>query len=327
MIRVVFVTVTDGYFFPGTLATVNSIRAFHPNARIVVAHNHVHKRGVTPEQRAILERAGAQWVEAADLAKPGRKVAAWELKAYAATDLTTHDDVLVGIDSDCVLCGPTDDVLDQAMESGAFHGGKDGSGKIYDAPYAPYGMKIPSRNDRYISTSLYVCALTEVNRSILREWALACDEAIFGGGKVYPGHGDQGVLNAILWARRGAEGVSPLDNRLWSQHGCYWQARVGVRDGRLFNEVANLPQRSLHCGGGDKFWTAKHRDRVVNEGLQHACYAWFLALLWSGDGALASEHLSPADQHLADSLEQFRPQVEAFFPSLHRSSASRLAPC
>ncbi|HEY3898588.1 MAG TPA: hypothetical protein VGM54_08250 [Chthoniobacter sp.] len=325
MIRVVFITVTDGYFFPGTVATVHSIRAFHPTARIVVAHNHVHKRGVTAEQRAVLERAGAQWVEAAELAKPGRKVAAWELKAYGASDLTVHDDVLVGIDSDCVLCGPIDDIVDEAMESGAFHGGKDGAGKTYDATYAPYGMKIPSRNNCYMSTSLYVCALTEGNRAILREWAQACDQAIFGGGKVYPGHGDQGVLNAVLWARRGAAGVRPLDNRLWSQHGCYWQAPVGIRDGRLFNELANLLQRTLHCGGGDKFWSTKHRDRVVNEGRQHSCYAWFLALLWSG--TLAAEDLSPGDRHLVESRELFRPQVDAFLRLLRASSASRLAPC
>jgi hypothetical protein len=123
------------------------------------------------------------------------------------------------------------------------------------------------------------------------------------------------------------EGVCPLDNRLWSQHHCYWQAPVSVRDGRLFNELANLPQRSLHCGGTEKFWTLQHRDKVVNEGLQHACYAWFLALLWSGAGELAAEHLSPGDRHLVDSLNQFRPQVEAFLPLLHPSTASRLAPC
>jgi hypothetical protein len=324
--RVVFVTVTDAYFFPGTVATVHSVRAFHPDARIVVAHNHVHKRGLSAEQRTVLESAGAEIIDASALAKPGRKVAAWELKAYAAADLTDRDDILVGIDSDCVLCGPIDDVIALARESGAFHGGKDGAGKTYDATYAPYGMTIPSRNDRYISTSLYVCALTAGNRRILQEWALACDEAIFGGGKVYPGHGDQGVLNAVLWARRGADGVGVLDNRLWSQHHCYWQAPVVVRDGRLFNEPAKLPQRSLHCGGTEKFWTLKHRDRVVQEGLQAACYAWFLALLWSGAGNLSPDHLSAEQHHLVESLALFRPQAEAFLPLLSPSSANRLAP-
>ena len=40
MIRLAFVTVTDASFFPGTLATVNSILEFHPEADIYVVSNH-----------------------------------------------------------------------------------------------------------------------------------------------------------------------------------------------------------------------------------------------------------------------------------------------
>ncbi len=317
MQRLVFITVTDGYFFPGTLATIHSIRAFHPKARVLVVHNHIHKRPLLAAQRQVLESAGACVVDAAQLAKPGRKLAAWELKAYAASDLTGDDDVLVGIDSDCILCGPIDDLIASAKKSGRFHGGKDGGGPIYDQSYDVYGIQTPVHNHSYISASLYVCALTDGNRRILQKWADACDKAIFGGGKIYPGHGDQGVLNAVIWAERpGGKGVQPLDNRIWSQHHCYWQAPVSVRAGRLFNDRANIYQRSIHCGGGEKFWTLKHRERVEREGLQASCYAWFLTMLWFGLARVGPEHLLPDQVHLVESLIRFRWEVTDFFPAI-----------
>jgi hypothetical protein len=325
MQRLVFVTVTDGYFFAGTLATVNSIRMFHPEARVVVVHNHLHKKPLTAGQRRVVEIAGAEIVDAANLAKPGRKLAAWELKAYAASDLTAGSDVLVGIDSDCVLCGRVDDVIGAAVETGKFYGGRDGAGKTYDEPYAVYGMEIPSRNTNYMSTSLYVCALDERNRGALKKWAQACDQAIFGGGKVYPGHGDQGVLNAVLWAERTGAGVETFDGRLWSQHHCYWQDPICLRDGRLFNERAKAFQRSIHCGGTAKFWTAQHCEKVIKEGVQVPCYAWFLALFWFGHSAVEAEHLAPEQRHLVDSLARFRREIAALLPLLTTGTSSRLA--
>jgi hypothetical protein len=48
---VVFLTVTDEEFFPGTAATVSSILRYHPDARICIVNNHVHGRGLSPLQR------------------------------------------------------------------------------------------------------------------------------------------------------------------------------------------------------------------------------------------------------------------------------------
>ena len=309
-------TVTDGHFFPGTVATVNSVLRFQPEARIVAVNNHLHKTGLTPAQRGVLEAGGAAVIDAAALAQPGRKLAAWELKAYAAADLTTDDEVLVGIDSDCVLCGPVDDVIAAASASGGFHGGRDGTA-TYDATYRVYGMPIPARNENYISTSLYVCVLHEKNRAILQKWALACDRAIFGGGGVYPGHGDQGVLNAVLFAERGAASASVLDNRLWSQHHCYWQEPLVVRDGARYNPAAHAWQRALHCGdGAEKFWTRDHLGKVLALGTHDANYAWFLALLWFGRARLEVEHLAAEHSHLVESFIRFRSQVADFLPSV-----------
>jgi hypothetical protein len=99
--KLLFLTVTDGFFFPGTVATVNSVLHFHPEARICVVNNHIQNASLSADQRRMFESAGVSVVDASRLAKPGRKLAAWELKAYAATDLAADNDVAVGIDSDC----------------------------------------------------------------------------------------------------------------------------------------------------------------------------------------------------------------------------------
>ncbi len=309
----VFLTVTDGFFFPGTVATVNSVLRFHPEARVRVVNNHVQKAPLTAEQRRVFENAGVELVDASALAKPGRKLAAWELKAYAAADLTANDDVLVGIDSDCVMCGRIDDVIEEAVRTGKFLGGKD-SRTHYDESYRVYGIETPVTNDSYMSASLYTCALTPANREILNEWAVCCDRAIFGGGGVYPGHGDQGVLNAIIYAKRGTEGVRTLENRLWSQHHCYWQEPLELRDEVLYNPIAGAIQRSIHCGGTEKFWSTRHLDKLKTAPKHSVNFAWFLALLWFGRGVVDPEHLEDGHSHLSASLARYREEVLRFLP-------------
>ena len=309
--RVLHLTVIDAGFFPGTVAAVNALLAFHPQAEVCVVDNHLHKRGLDSAQRAVLENVGVRVVRAEALARAGRKLAAWELKAYASADLNGDHDVMVGFDSDCVLCGPMDDVVARAIETGAFHGGRDGTAH-YDESYRAYGIEPPVRNERYFSTSLYVCALTDANRRVLARWAECCDRAIFGGGDIYPGHGDQGVLNAVLFAERREDSAQVLENRLWSQHHCYWQGRVALRDGALFNEDAQMPQRSLHCGGAEKFWTTAHRDRVEKNPDHAPSFAWFLRHLWFGRCEVEPRHLAEEHRHLAESLVRWRRTVWAF---------------
>jgi len=304
-VRLIFLTVTDAAFFPGTVATLNTVRAFHPEARVVAVNNHLHKAGLTDRQRALLAAGGVEVIEARALDRPGRKLAAWELKAYAAADLTAGEEVLLGIDSDCVLCGRMDDVIAAAVETGDFHGGRDAAPAYNDA-YLAYGIETPARNGNYMSTSLYTCALTPENRAMLARWGECCDRAIFGGGQVYPGHGDQGVLNAVLYAARGAASARVLDNRLWSQHGCYWQGPLELREGRLWNLAAEAPQRALHCGGAEKFWTKTHLDKVQGRGTTAVNYAWYLAALWHGQIRLEPEDMSSAQPHLVESYVRYR---------------------
>ena len=310
-----FITVTDRSFFAGTVATVNSVIHFHPDTPIYVVHN--EKNPLTATQIDQLS-AGAtvRVLNSEAFNRRDRYINAWELKAHAAADLSADCDVIIGIDSDCVLCSGVDEEINHARAHGSFLGGRDGDGVDYSPDYEVYGMKTPARNSRYMSTSLYFCAATPTNRKILSRWSDCCNAAVFNGRGPYPGHGDQGVLNAVLFAGNRSQNVELLPNELWSQHWVFWDTSLRFEGGRFVNEsMGNLPQRAFHCGGAEKFWSREHRDRLTRTEGRAWPYIWFLALY--GFGACRPRTHSPEpseNAHLARDLSLFLPQIFNIYP-------------
>jgi|GEM_PF-1379325 len=319
-IRFCFITVTDHSFFPGTVATVSSVLTFHPSATILVVQNDKHP--LTAPQAGVLRRSPqVTIVNSCSLERAGRFINAWELKAYAAHDLCAEYDVVVGIDSDCLLCSSLEDQIEQAHRRSGWCGGKDGAGADYGDDYRVYGMQTPAKNLKYMSTSLFFCAVTPENRQILARWAECCSKAVFNGQGPYPGHGDQGVLNAILFATNQSRDVQLLPNELWSQHWVYWNTISDYQNGAFVNRSAGgAPQRSFHCGGAEKYWNREHRDRVLDgHALQTYPYVWFLAMLWFGrcrDWSIDPfQYLPPASHHLVEDLFTFLPQIGTVYPA------------
>ena len=254
--RTAFLTVTDDRFFVGTLAAVNSILHYHPDAEILVVNR--TDAGLNDHQRHLLERANVRVLDSDLFRAEGRHIGPWELKAYAARDLAPRYDLLIGIDSDCVLCAGVGDVAHRALETGLFTGGQDGSGVTYDESYAPYGIPPGAYNPHYMSTSLYFCPTTPENREILDRWARCTNEAVYNHRGPYPGYGDQGVLNSVIFARRGADGTDMLENETWSQHGTYWDS-ILVHDG---DRIVNRTRQDAEAAE-----LALRRDREVLGGL------------------------------------------------------------
>lgn len=319
--RALFLTVSDRAFFPGTLAAVNGLKRFHPRAEIVVVDNGIDKPGLTAGQRSVLEAGGSRIVEAEALDGPGRKLAAWELKAYAARDLSRNHDLLVGFDSDCLLCGPIDDVMAEALRTGRFMGGRDwqdGEGVDYGDEYAAYGIRVPVHNDRYMSTSIYFCPLTRRNRGILEEWALCTNRARYNGLGTLPGHGDQGVLNALLYRDLGPDGVGLLPNALWSQHWRFWTDEIVFSGGVFLNRsTASGRQRAFHISGVEKYWDISHARKVRGENRKQAtAFAWFLFLLFFaglGPGTAEFTDLLPRESwHLIGEMHAYIESIRAF---------------
>jgi hypothetical protein len=317
-VKYAFITVTDSDFFPGTLATVSSVLEFHPEADLYVVQNDKHPLG-SSQAACFQNLERVHLLPSSRFAANGRFIGAWELKAYAVSDLAEGYDVIIGIDSDCVLCSPLHDEIRRCADTGGFMGGHDVE-QNYDQSYEIYGMVTPGHNPKYMSTSLFFCAVTKINRRILRRWAECCNAAMFNGTGSHPGHGDQGVLNAVLCAENALGTVELLDNWLWSQHWVYWDSDIEYADGCFMNRAAqNQRQRAFHCGGDEKFWSRKHSARVRGRNSKQACaYAWFLAMLWFGRcreraGNLVQD-LTPSNQHLVTDLVNFLPQIFQVYP-------------
>lgn len=304
-----FLVVADSHFYPGALATVASIIRFHPEGSIIVINNCVYQMGLSDRQSRSLELLGAVVLDGRIIAGDSRKSGAWELKAYAADHFSDRAEILIGIDADCLLCGPVHDVVTKCLGTGSFFGGQDGSGIHFDIGYEVYGFDVPAWSEKYMSTSLYFCKTIRPNRDVLREWADCCSSSIFGNTGLHPGHGDQGVLNAILYKNRDKSQIELLNNQLWSQHWVYWDSPLTIREGRLFNMGCQEFQRSIHAGGTEKLWTLAHRRKL--DSFPHICtnYSWFLHCLeygWERASVDPRDVLDNSSIHLIEDATIFR---------------------
>ena len=94
----------------------------------------------TAPKRRLLELGGVRVLDSDRFDGDGRHIGPWELKAYAACDLAPDYDMIISIDSDCVLCAGVGDTGYRARATGRLTGGRDGDGPTYDETYARYGI-------------------------------------------------------------------------------------------------------------------------------------------------------------------------------------------
>lgn len=321
MKKVLAVTVSDKNFFAGTLAAVNSFLHYNPNIDVLVVSSGEYNAPLTDHQRKLLRHPRVKVKDHTEFVKPGRVLGAWQLKAYAPADCYEGYDLVMGFDSDLVFCSNVEDVIDAALETGSFHGGKDGNGVIYGPDYEPYGISSSARVP-YMSTSCYFCPITETNKKILASWAEKTDTAKYGPQKqkVYAGHGDQGILNACIYAETKSSNVVLLPNDTWSQHWVYEEHVVEWSGYVLKNFSTGNVMRTLHCGGSDKFWAPGHSEkRRTTGGSQRWGYAQFLRFLflgecskWEFDPALA---IPDNQHHLFTDLLYYHQLIEVMEPN------------
>jgi hypothetical protein len=312
-----FILVTDWWFSIGTFATCRSIRLCDSTCKILIVSNNISARGLSHGQKATFKELGADVLDADVFYAPGRNLAPWELKSYTAYDIarTCRSEVIVGIDSDMILCSNIADIVNNARATGRFVGGHDGA-QHYDKTFSVYGLRVPAINNNYMSTSLYVCPVNSTNIKILEQWAMCCSRACFNGRGPYPGHGDQGVLNAIIMRQLGKSSVVLLENRLWSQHGTYWSDTVSFSSNCRYlcnnSYGAEVRQRALHCGGTTKFWDVEHSSKLGNHKGQIDGYCWFLFLI---SPLFTNAHFNErvaASRHLAHDYNLYNDRITLF---------------
>jgi hypothetical protein len=285
--RVLYLTISDSAYCLGTLAAVNSILFFHPDAKIKIISSGEYNERLSENQRLTFLSENIEVLDHSVFAKPGRVLGAWQLKAYAAADLGPEYDLLIGFDSDAVVCAPLTDIIEASLGDQKIRAGRDGAGILsYDESYKVFGIPGGQTNYHGMSTSFYFLPINETTREVLRVWADCSNTAAYGPQdlKIYPGGSDQSLLNAILFSRGLSDtALELLENRIWSQHGTFMQDTVVVRDGALFNVSCGQAMRVAHVGGMMNFWSAEFSEWIREEGQgQLFIYAWFLNNFWFG---------------------------------------------
>jgi predicted O-methyltransferase YrrM len=331
--KIVWLTISDRHFFPGTLALVNSIEHYHPGATIAVISSGEFNDPLTKPQIGLLNGSNIRFFQHSCFAGPTRILGAWQLKAYGAYDLSKEYDMIIFADSDAVLCDSIEDVIEHCFADGKIRGGQIGDGITYGSEYSAYGFATPARSDKYLATSLCFVPVNEANVGILKEWASACDQAFFGPqkDKVYAGRGDQAVLNAVIYKHTQATNVELLPNNLFSQHGVSRADVIDCAEAQLINRsFGNQKMRSLHSGRSRRFWSAKHSASLPIEGQNQTwSYAHWLTMLWFGkfsDWELDPYQWLPAEsQHLCRDLIMYFHHIETLFPDLVNSRWPRLS--
>jgi len=121
MCRHAFLTVTDHAFFPGTLATVNSVLEFHPDSEIFVVANHKHPL-TGPQIECLRKSERVRLLDSREFDAAGRYLNAWELKAYACHDLCGDYDVIVGSIPTCCCAAASNHDSSVATPAALFWG-------------------------------------------------------------------------------------------------------------------------------------------------------------------------------------------------------------
>lgn len=289
--KILFLTVSDKNFFIGTLATVNSILKYHTNANVaIVDYNSSSPEGLSEDQKMLLQSNPNIIIYSKEtFMKQNRILGGWQFKTYAIADILNSNeyDIVVGIDSDCCIVSNLQDIINTCLFDGKMRGGQDGAGPFYDSTYEPYEFGTNIHNNKYMSTSLYFVPNNDVNKNILTDAANYTNKAVYGPQeeKVYPGHGDQGILNAAIYKHTKGENVELLENEIWSMHWTYDSTIATYENDLLTNKTyQNKPFRSFHSPSMGKIWTKGYSER--NPINQEWIYASFLDYLFLGQISL-----------------------------------------
>lgn len=292
-VKILFIVVADKQYFIGCVAAVNSILNYHPSAEIaIIDYSSNNENGLTSYQKNFLtQKNNIKIYNNNDFNKDSRVTGAWQYKTYSMSDMLQSNlyDIIIGIDSDCYIVSNLNDIISQCLKDGKIRGGKDGKGQYYDSSYNCYGIKPNTLNNKYMSTSIYFVPNNDINKAIFNDASIYTNTAIYGPQttKIYPGHGDQGVLNATIFKHTNGDNVDLLDNELWSMHWVFDQIISTYNNGEFINKsFQNLPIRAVHTTNC-KIWTKDYNKKYnIN---QEWLYAEFLNFLFLGTLCLVKD--------------------------------------
>lgn len=270
-----FVLAVDNFYERGLRALVNSIHAYH-GVRIPIR---IYHHNLSREVLVWLHKHPAKPTLTNLSHVPDAHRGMWEVKQQIFAWEILYSRLVFLLDADCVLCSSMDDIFDLAAQ-GFIVGAKDGSGSIaYDDAYRVYGIQ-PGETHPYINTGA-LCFDTIAHWPVVAAWSFAAFHARYSGRVTplsLPGHGDQGLFNAIVAGLGRSEAVYPLTPEEWCDawsRGCpRIHAQNIDRTLHVVNEATMFPQRLIHSSG-PKWWTEEGRRIQGRQGDKLKIFEYF----------------------------------------------------
>ena len=274
-----FAAACDGLYYPGLKALCNSIAAYHGREIPLFLYH----RGLNEEQLRELRghRVPVHFFKVSELPFPCPGM--WEAKQQIPAHAIGRARCVYLLDVDLVLVSAVRDIFELAS-SGKVVSSQDGPPVVYDAEYAAYHLELPGASQAYINSGA-LCLDVVRHWDLAALWAFSAQYGAYtkGGGLPLrlPGHGDQGMLNAIAGLLRKSSSFHVLPEGTWcdSTKGCTLAIRRKFKDGRItvWNETENAHQRLVHASG-PKWWTSKGASYLRRFGDKLRCFKHFADL-------------------------------------------------
>lgn len=261
-----FLNITDNTNFTGTVAGINSLLE-HNNPRVTPSHITVVYRVMKNSTEEGLQIKFLKFLMV-NVIVINEDIGPWELKTRFMLKLGEGLETgsrLVIFDSDLFFCN---DITELLYHPSDVLGGDDGGPTIYasDRKWGAYDIELPSVNPQYQSTSCMFVRITEATLKVLSRADYCTQHAIYNKTGSFGGHGDQGILNAVLHEYNVNHLDEPItrysiENRLISHHKTSSSDSFSRDDkGIIFNadpELSKKPLYAFHSVSSPKLWTRR----------------------------------------------------------------------
>jgi hypothetical protein len=275
-----FVTACDRNYFPGLWALLNSIYAYHEAAIPVWVYERNFRADELTELRKHPLDIQVFRVSELPYFSPGM----WEAKQQVLAQCIGRAKTVCLIDVDIVLTSPIDDVFALALD-GKIVAGSDAGELHYGPEFAAFSPALPGMSQPYLNSGI-VCLDVVRHWDVVGLWAFAANYGAYSPHRGFPlhlpGHGDQGLLNAIIAMLHKVAELHVLPLGPW--HETFVDGAVTITDEGapprlvVWNERFNTRQRLLHATNG-KWWHHEGANAAAQFGDKLKCYQYFSRLV------------------------------------------------
>ncbi|ADG66882.1 glycosyl transferase family 2 [Planctopirus limnophila DSM 3776] len=272
-----FVIVSDDRYFPGLQAALGSIHAYYGQEIRVFVVGH----GLTAPQVESLKNhplgSAITLLRTQDFAS--RPSGCWEAKQLCLSELVASVRTVCLMDADLILLSRVDDIFELA-EQGKIISSRDGEGMQFGPEYQVYSPALVGPRQDYINSGFLIFDLRQ-HWDLVALWSFTARFAGYSPGKgwpfAFPGHGDQGVFNALLALQQKSDFLHALPENTWCNSAGWKEGRkvrVTHQEGNrlsVIHEPGGEQQRVLHSSG-PKWWTDEGRTFFASAGDVLRCF-------------------------------------------------------